>query len=96
MLICLVVGEEISNVLFLTDINYLYMFMLIIPGGILMMYLWGKALQMISPTQASITLGFNPISATILGHFILNEIISSRIFVAIGLIIIAIFVSNWK
>ena len=91
-----VVGEKISNVLFLTDINYLYLFMLIIPGGILMMYLWGKALQMISPTQASITLGFNPISATILGHFILNEIISSRIFVAIGLIIIAIFVSNWK
>ena len=96
MLICLLVGEKISNVLFLTDINYLYLFMLIIPGGILMMYLWGKALQMISPTQASITLGFNPISATILGHFILNEIISSRIFVAIGLIIIAIFVSNWK
>ena len=51
---------------------------------------------MISPTQASITLGFNPISTTILGHIILNEIISSRIFVAIVLIIIAIFVSNWK
>ena len=70
--------------------------MLIVPSGVLMMYLWGKALQIISPTQASITLGFNPISATILGNFILNEIISSRIFVAIGLIVIAIFVSNWK
>ena len=96
LILFLIANFPFQVVLFLTDINYLYLFMLIIPGGILMMYLWGKALQMISPTQASITLGFNPISATILGHFILNEIISSRIFVAIGLIIIAIFVSNWK
>ena len=89
-------GSEISNIFFLSNINYFFLFMLIIPGGVLMMFLWGKALQMISPTQASITLGFNPITATILGHFILNEVISSRIFVAILLIIVAIFISNWK
>ena len=89
-------GSQISNIFFLSNINYFYLFMLIIPGGVLMMFLWGKALQMISPTQASITLGFNPITATILGHFILNEVISSRIFVAILLIIVAIFISNWK
>ena len=89
-------GSEISNIFFLSNINYFFLFMLIIPGGVLMMFLWGKALQMISPTQASITLGFNPITATILGHFILNEVISSRIFVAIFLIIVAIFISNWK
>ena len=88
--------SEISNIFFLSNINYFFLFMLIIPGGVLMMFLWGKALQMISPTQASITLGFNPITATILGHFILNEVISSRIFVAIFLIIVAIFISNWK
>ena len=89
-------SSQISNIFFLSNVNYFYLFMLIIPGGVLMMFLWGKALQMISPTQASITLGFNPITATILGHFILNEVISSRIFVAILLIIFAIFISNWK
>jgi len=96
MLVSLFLGKKISNILVLSEMNYFYFFMLIVPGGILMMFLWGKALQIISPTQASITLGFNPITATILGHYILNEIISARIFVAIGLIIIAIIFSNWK
>ncbi len=95
-LVSLLLGKKISNILFLSEMHYFYFFMLIVPGGILMMFLWGKALQIISPTQAAITLGFNPITATILGHYILNEIISARIFVAIGLIIIAIIFSNWK
>ncbi len=96
MLVSLFLGKKVSNLLILSEMHFFYFFMLIIPGGILMMFLWGKALQIISPTQASITLGFNPITATILGHYILNEIISARIFVAIGLIIIAIIFSNWK
>ncbi len=96
ILVSLFLGKKFSNILVLSEMNYFYFFMLIVPGGILMMFLWGKALQIISPTQASITLGFNPITATILGHYILNEIISARIFVAIGLIIIAIIFSNWK
>ena len=61
-----------------------------------MMFLWGKALQMITPIQASITLGFNPISATFLGNIFLNEVVSERIFIAIGMIILAIIISNKK
>ena len=30
------------------------------PGGVLMMYCWGKALQLITPTQAAISLGLIP------------------------------------
>ena len=47
--------------------------MLVIPSGVLMIYCWGKALQLISPTQATICLGFNPLSAILLGSFILNK-----------------------
>ena len=70
--------------------------MLIIPGGVLMMYCWGKALQIISPTQAAISLGFNPLSAILLGSIILNEPITFRLIVCFISIIIAIILVNWK
>ena len=70
--------------------------MLIIPGGVIMMYCWGKALQMISPTQAAISLGFNPLSAILLGAIILNEQITFRLFVGFLSIIIAIVLVNWN
>ena len=70
--------------------------MLIIPGGVLMMYCWGKALQIISPTQAAISLGFNPLSAILLGSIILNEQITFRLIVGFISIIIAIILVNCK
>ena len=70
--------------------------MLIIPGGVIMMYCWGKALQMITPTQAAISLGFNPLSAILLGAIILNEQITFRLFVGFLSIIIAIVLVNWN
>ena len=69
---------------------------LIIPGGVLMMYCWGKALQIISPTQAAISLGFNPLSAILLGSIILNEQITFRLIVGFISIIIAIILVNRK
>ena len=70
--------------------------MLIIPGGVLMMFCWGKALQIISPTQAAISLGFNPLSAILLGSIILNEQITFRLIIGFISIIIAIILVNWK
>lgn len=70
--------------------------MLIIPGGVIMMFCWGKALQMITPTQAAISLGFNPLSAILLGAIILNEQITFRLFVGFLSIIIAIVLVNWN
>ena len=69
--------------------------MLIIPGGVIMMYCWGKALQMITPTQAAISLGFNPLSAILLGAIILNEQITFKLIVGFLSIIIAIILVNW-
>jgi drug/metabolite transporter (DMT)-like permease len=70
--------------------------MLVIPGGVLMMYCWGNALQLISPTQAAISLGFNPLSAILLGSFILNEEITLKLIVGFLSIIIAITLANWR
>ena len=94
MFVSIMIGNNLSDIFLIPKINYIYIFMLTVPGGVLMMFLWGKALQLISPTQASITLGLNPLSATILGHFILDEVVSSRIIIAIFIILIAIVISK--
>ncbi len=94
MFVSIMIGNNLSDIFLIPKINYIYIFMLTVPGGVLMMFLWGKALQLISPTQASITLGLNPLSATILGHFTLDEVVSSRIIIAIFIILIAIVVSK--
>ena len=80
----------------INEIQLAALAMLIIPGGVIMMYCWGKALQMITPTQAAISLGFNPLSAILLGAIILNEQITFRLFVGFLSIIIAIVLVNWN
>jgi len=60
------------------------------------MYCWGKALQLITPTQAAISLGFNPLSAILLGSIILNEEVTIRLVVGFATIIIAIIIANWN
>ena len=70
--------------------------MLILPGGALMMYCWGKALQLITPTQAAISLGFNPLSAILLGSIILNEAITIRLLIGFISIVMAIVIANWN
>ena len=70
--------------------------MLVIPGGVLMMYCWRKALQLISPTQVAISLGFNPLYAILLGSFILNEKITLKLIIGFLSIIFAITLANWR
>ena len=69
--------------------------MLVIPGGVLMMYCWRKALQLISPTQVAISLGFNPLYAILLGSFILNEN-TLKLIIGFLSIIFAITLANWR
>ena len=40
--------------------------LLAIPGGAIMIGSWGKALQLISPTQAAVTIGVNPLTAILM------------------------------
>jgi len=63
---------------------------LAIPGAALMNFVWGRALQLITPTQASITVGINPITALLLGAWILSEPITLRVIAGTALIILAI------
>jgi len=89
-------GNPLSNLIILNNHELMALVMLILPGGALMMYCWGKALQLITPTQAAISLGFNPLSAILLGSIILNEAITIRLLIGFISIVMAIVIANWN
>ena len=96
LIISMIFGNSIISLLEINKFEAAALLMLIIPGGVVMMYCWGKALQLISPTQAAISLGFNPLSAILLGSIILNEEITFKLGVGFISILIAIILANCK
>ena len=96
LIISMIFGNSIISLLEINKFEAAALLMLIIPGGVVMMYCWGKALQLISPTQAAISLGFNPLSAILLGSIILNEEITFKLGVGFISILMAIILANWK
>ena len=86
LIISMIFGNSIISLLEINKFEAAALLMLIIPGGVVMMYCWGKALQLISPTQAAISLGFNPLSAILLGSIILNEEITFKLGIGLSLI----------
>ena len=96
LIISMIFGHSIISLLEINKFEAAALLMLIIPGGVVMMYCWGKALQLISPTQAAISLGFNPLSAILLGSIILNEEITFKLSVGFISILMAIILANWK
>jgi drug/metabolite transporter (DMT)-like permease len=96
LFVALILGTGLENSYEIGHLEVITFLMLIIPGGVLMMFCWGKALQLISPTQAAISLGFNPLSAILLGYIILNEQITFKLMIGFVSIIFAIVLANWK
>ena len=95
-LVTVIWGSTLQTSFNLEQHEIIAFLMLVIPGGVLMMFCWGKALQLISPTQAAISLGFNPLSAILLGYLILNEPVTFRLAIGFISIIFAILLANWK
>ena len=67
---------------------------LAIPGGAVMIYAWGRALSTISPTQAAVTVGLNPVVAIAIAAVLLSEPFSVRVIGGLILILAAIVVAN--
>ena len=89
-------GSSFESLYQIGEVQIYALIMLVITSGVIMMYCWGKELQFISSTQAAISLGFNPLSAILLGSFILNEEITLKLIVGFLSIIFAITLANWR
>jgi len=77
-------------------LGWFVVFLLSVPGGALMMVSWGRALQLISPTQAAVTVGLNPLVAMVIAYFLLAEPPSLRVLIGFVLIFAAIFFANYS
>lgn len=67
---------------------------LAIPGAALMIWAWGRALSTISPTQAAVTVGLNPVVAIAIATVLLSEPFSLRVVGGLVLIVAAIAIAN--
>ena len=70
--------------------------LLAVPGGALMLFLWGRALQLITPTQAAVTVGLNPLTAILLGAWLLSEPVTANVLAGFVMIMAAIVLANMK
>ena len=94
LILTLMLAPPMSQSLAFDLEGWIIVFGLAIPGAALMNFLWGRSLLLITPTQATITVGLNPITALLLGAWILSEPITLRVVGATTLLIIAIFLTT--
>ncbi len=93
-ILAVIFGQPFEGSLSFDLEGWFVIFMLAVPGGAVMFLTWGRALQLISPTQAAITTGFNPITAILLGAWLLAEPVSLRLLAGFALILIAILLAS--
>ena len=61
-----------------------------------MMLSWGQALTMITPTQAAVTVGMNPLTAIVFAALFLDEPAGLNVAAGFVLIVVAIVLANYR
>ncbi len=93
-ILAIIFGKPFEGSLSFDLEGWFIIFLLAIPGGSVMFIAWGRALQMISPTQAAIATGLNPVTAILLGAWLLAEPVSLRLLGGFVLVLTAIVLST--
>ena len=96
LLLALIFGSPFSGSLNFDGWGWVVVLILAAPGGALMIFAWGQALQRITPTQATITVGLNPVTAILLASWLLNEPVTIRVLVGFVLVFSAILLASYK
>ena len=91
LLVALILGAPFNGSLDFNSLGWFYVSILGVPCGAVMIFCWGKALQHASPTQATLCMGFHPLTAMLLGSLLLEEQITVNLFIGFFLVFIAIF-----
>lgn len=87
----LMLGTPFNGSLDFNPLGWFYVSVLGIPCGAVMIFCWGKALQHASPTQATLCMGFHPLTAMLFGSLMLEEQTTLNLFIGFFLVFIAIF-----
>ncbi|MBL6958175.1 MAG: DMT family transporter [Rhodospirillales bacterium] len=92
--LALVYEAPLSGSLDFDAMGWFVVFMLGVPGAALMMFTWSRALQLITPTQATITVGLNPLTAILLGAVLLSEPITLHVLGGFILVVLAVILAH--
>ena len=95
MVLAFTVGGAATGALDFSLQGWIIMLALAIPGAALVTFAYGKALELITPMSAAITVGLNPLTAILLGAVVLSEPITTRVLVGFILIVAGILLANW-
>lgn len=95
MVLAFTVGGAATGALDFSFQGWIIMLALAIPGAALMTFAYSKALELITPMRAAITVGLNPLTAILLGVVVLNEPITARVLAGFVLIVAGILLANW-
>lgn len=90
------VGGAATGALDFSLQGWLIMLALAIPGAALMTFTYSKALQLITPMSAAITVGLNPLTAILLGAVVLAEPVTLPVLAGFVLIVAGIVLANWR
>lgn len=96
MVLAFTVGGAATGALDFSFQGWIIMLALAIPGAALMTFTYGKALELITPMSAAITVGLNPLTAILLGAVVLSEPVTVRVLAGFVLIVVGILLANWR
>ena len=93
-ILALIFGNPFTGSLSFDQTGWILMLILAIPGAAIMVLLFMIAITMTTPTGVTVTVGFNPLSAIILGAIILQEPVSPKILIGFFCITSAVILAN--
>lgn len=96
LILAMIFGKPFSGSLDFDFSGWMIVLLLAVPGGAVMVGAWNQALKLITPTQAAITVGLNPVVAIVLGAILLSEPVTFRVLIGFILVAAAIGVSSFR
>ncbi|NNE85655.1 MAG: DMT family transporter [Alphaproteobacteria bacterium] len=96
MVLAFTIGGAGTGALDFSLRGWIIMLALAIPGAALMTFAYGKALELITPMSAAITVGLNPLTAILLGAIVLSEPVTVRVVIGFILTVVGILLANWR
>lgn len=74
--------------------NWLLLAFASIPGAAIAWFLWTWSLERLSPTQTAVYVNFNPLVATILAAWLLDEVIDVWFLIGFGMVLTGVVLAN--
>ena len=95
-IIAMIFGKPFSGSLDLSLQGWGALLFLALPGGALMMWCFISGFRLVTPTQAAIAVGCNPLTAILFAAWILSEPVGWGSAVGFALVTIAVLCANKK